>query len=73
MVASRLLNRLLDVGALGGVAGEGLGAGLDREVVQVVGRARRQRDLDAVLGQDARQRGGEAGAGADDQGGGEFG
>ena len=42
--------QLLDVGALGGVARERLGAGLDREVVQIVGRARRQRDLHAVLG-----------------------
>jgi hypothetical protein len=64
-----IVEQLLHLVALGGVAGEGLGLGLDREVVQIVGGARRQRDLDAFLAQDARQRGGEAGAGADDEGG----
>jgi hypothetical protein len=68
-----IVEQARDVGALGGVAGEGLGAGLDREVVQVLGRARCQRDLHAVLGQDACQRGGEAGARTNDQGGVEFG
>jgi hypothetical protein len=41
--------------------------------MQIVGGARGQRDLDALPREGARQRGGEAGAGADDEGGGESG
>jgi hypothetical protein len=70
--AVELGEQLLDLSALAGVAGEGARAGFLGERIEIAGRARRQRDLDAVLGERAGERGGEPGAGADDECGGEF-
>ncbi len=59
--------QLLDIGALAGVAGEGLRIGLLNQRVEIAGAARGERDLDAFLGQSAGERGGKPGAGADDE------
>ena len=58
----------LDLIGIGGVAGEGAGAGLGAQRAELSGLARGQRDPDALAGQQPRQRGAEAFAGADDQG-----
>ena len=59
----------LDLLGLGGVAGKGAGAGLAAERAELFGVARGQRDPDALAGEQPRQRGAQALAGADDQGG----
>jgi hypothetical protein len=52
---------------IGGVAGMGLGAGFLGERGELVGLAGGHRNGQPVLGEQAGQRGAEAGAGADDQ------
>ena len=61
--------QLLDLVALGGIAVEGLGAGRLDELVELGCQARSERDLHAGFGERARERGRQAGAGADDEGG----
>ncbi len=53
---------------ISGVAGKGTGAGLRAERAELFDLPRRQCNADALLGQQPRQRGAEAFAGAHDQG-----
>ena len=59
--------QLRHLGAIGRIAGKGLGAGLLRQRRQIGGAARGERDLQSGLGKEARQRGGKPRADADDQ------
>ncbi len=61
--------QLLDLVALGSVAIERLGVGRLDELIELGGRARGQHDAHPRLGERARERGRQAGAGADDEGG----
>src|ERR1700730_10051262 len=59
----------LDLVRVGGIAGKGAGAGLAAERTQLFDPAGRQRDPKAFAGKQPRQRGAEALAGADNEGG----
>lgn len=63
-----ILEELRHVVGLRGIAGEGFGAGLAAERIELAGIARGEGDADALLRQQARERCADAFAGADDQG-----
>src|SRR4051812_9777399 len=65
--------QLVDLSALARVAGEGPRPGFLHQRREIVGAARRERDLDAVLGQRPCERGGQSRTRADDQRGSESG
>ena len=56
-------------GVAAGIAGEGRRPGFLSQRIKILDGAGRERDPRAFLGQGARQRGGKARAGADDEGG----